>query len=231
MSNLLDVIRKNIEFVGISLLLMIIVFVIARASEVLIEKRNGVKFASKNTKVNKTVIMAMLSAIAVILMYFDFPIPIIAPGFIGSFMLGPCAGVVIEAVKVILHFCMKGTTTAFVGDFANFILGCMYVVPASIIYHIKKTRKMAVVSLAIGGIILVIAGMALNAWYLLPKYSELYGLPMDTLIAMGTKVNASIKDVFSFVALAVAPFNVIKAVIDGVITVVLYKYLSHQLKA
>ena len=66
----------------------------------------------------------MLSAIAVILMYFDFPIPIIAPGFykidfsevpvlIGSFMLGPCAGVVIEAVKVILHFCMKGTTTAF----------------------------------------------------------------------------------------------------------------------
>ena len=232
MSNLLDVIRKNIEFVGISLLLMIIVFVIARASEVLIEKRNGVKFASKNTKVN----------IAVILMYFDFPIPIIAPGFykidfsevpvlIGSFMLGPCAGVVIEAVKVILHFCMKGTTTAFVGDFANFILGCMYVVPASIIYHIKKTRKMAVVSLAIGGIILVIAGMALNAWYLLPKYSELYGLPMDTLIAMGTKVNASIKDVFSFVALAVAPFNVIKAVIDGVITVVLYKYLSHQLKA
>ena len=235
MSNLLDVIRKNIEFVGISLLLMIIVFVIARASEVLIEKRNGVKFASKNTKVNKTVIMAMLSAIAVILMYFDFPIPIIAPGFykidfsevpvlIGSFMLGPCAGVVIEAVKVILHFCMKGTTTAFVGDFANFILGCMYVVPASIIYHIKKTRKMAVVSLAI-------AGMALNAWYLLPKYSELYGLPMDTLIAMGTKVNASIKDVFSFVALAVAPFNVIKAVIDGVITVVLYKYLSHQLKA
>lgn len=242
MSNLLDVIRKNIEFVGISLLLMVIVFVIARASEVLIEKRNGVKFASKNTKVNKTVIMAMLSAIAVILMYFDFPIPIIAPGFykidfsevpvlIGSFMLGPCAGVVIEAVKVILHFCMKGTTTAFVGDFANFILGCMYVVPASIIYHIKKTRKMTVVSLAIGGIILVIAGMALNAWYLLPKYSELYGLPMDTLIAMGTKVNASIKDVFSFVALAVAPFNVIKAVIDGVITVVLYKYLSHQLKA
>ena len=72
MSNLLDVIRKNIEFVGISLLLMVIVFVIARASEVLIEKRNGVKFASKNTKVNKTVIMAMLSAIAVILMYFEF---------------------------------------------------------------------------------------------------------------------------------------------------------------
>ena len=143
MQGLLDTIQKNIEFVGISLLLMIGVFAIARGSEVLIEKKTDVKFTSEKTKVNKTVIMAMLSAIAVILMYFDFPIPFIAPGFykidfseipvlIGSFMLGPCAGVIIEAVPVILHFCMKGTTTAFVGDFANFILGCMYVVPAAI---------------------------------------------------------------------------------------------------
>lgn len=242
MQGLLDTIKKNIEFVGISLLLMIGVFAIARGSEVLIEKKTDVKFTSEKTKVNKTVIMAMLSAIAVILMYFDFPIPFIAPGFykidfseipvlIGSFMLGPCAGVIIEAVKVILHFCMKGTTTAFVGDFANFILGCMYVVPAAIIYHTKKTRKMAMISLIAGGVILVIAGMLLNAWYLLPKYSELYGIPLDVLIAMGTKVNASITDVFSFVALAVAPFNIIKALIDGIVTVILYKYLSHQLKA
>ena len=237
MQGLLDTIQKNIEFVGISLLLMIGVFAIARGSEVLIEKKTDVKFTSEKTKVNKTVIMAMLSAIAVILMYFDFPIPFIAPGFykidfseipvlIGSFMLGPCAGVIIEAVKV-----MKGTTTAFVGDFANFILGCMYVVPAAIIYHTKKTRKMAMISLIAGGVILVIAGMLLNAWYLLPKYSELYGIPLDVLIAMGTKVNASITDVFSFVALAVAPFNIIKALIDGIVTVILYKYLSHQLKA
>ena len=242
MQGLLDTIQKNIEFVGISLLLMIGVFAIARGSEVLIEKKTDVKFTSEKTKVNKTGIMAMLSAIAVILMYFDFPIPFIAPGFykidfseipvlIGSFMLGPCAGVIIEAVKVILHFCMKGTTTAFVGDFANFILGCMYVVPAAIIYHTKKTRKMAMISLIAGGVILVIAGMLLNAWYLLPKYSELYGIPLDVLIAMGTKVNASITDVFSFVALAVAPFNIIKALIDGIVTVILYKYLSHQLKA
>lgn len=242
MQGLLDTIQKNIEFVGISLLLMIGVFAIARGSEVLIEKKTDVKFTSEKTKVNKTVIMAMLSAIAVILMYFDFPIPFIAPGFykidfseipvlIGSFMLGPCAGVIIEAVKVILHFCMKGTTTAFVGDFANFILGCMYVVPAAIIYHTKKTRKMAMISLIAGGVILVIAGMLLNAWYLLPKYSELYGIPLDVLIAMGTKVNASITDVFLFVALAVAPFNIIKALIDGIVTVILYKYLSHQLKA
>ena len=221
---------------------MAVVYFIAFGFEKLIEKKNNIKFSSEKTRVNKMVIMAMLAAISVILMYFEFPLTFIAPSFyeidlsevpvlIGSFLLGPCAGVVIEAVKVILKVCIKGTTTAFVGDFANFILGCMYVVPASIIYHTKKTRKMAIISLAAGGAILVVAGMLLNAWYLLPKYSELYGMPMDVLIAMGTKVNASIKDVFSFVALAVAPFNIIKALIDGTLTVILYKYLSHQLKA
>lgn len=75
MQGLLETIQKNIEFVGISILLMVIVFAVARGSEILIEKKTGVRFTSEKTKVNKTVIMAMLSAIAVILMYFDFPIP------------------------------------------------------------------------------------------------------------------------------------------------------------
>ena len=242
MNRLVETLGKNVEFVIVSLLMIAFMYLVAFISERLIEKKKNIKFSSEKTKINKMVLIAMLSAVSVVLMYFDFPMAFIAPSFykldfseipvlIGSFMLGPCAGVIIEAVKVILHFCMKGTTTAFVGDFANFILGCMYVVPASIIYHTKKTRKMAIISLAAGGAILVVAGMLLNAWYLLPKYSELYGMPMDVLIAMGTKVNASIKDVFSFVALAVAPFNIIKALIDGTLTVILYKYLSHQLKA
>ena len=88
---------------------------------------------------------------------------------------------------------------------------------------------MAMISLIADGVILVIAGMLLNAWYLLPKYSELYGIPLDVLIAMGTKVNASITDVFSFCC--TYNINIIKALIDGIVTVILYKYLSHQLKA
>ena len=242
MNRLLETLGKNVEFVIVSLLMIAFMYIVAFISERLIEKKKNIKFSSEKTKINKMVLIAMLSAVSVVLMYFDFPMAFIAPSFykldfsevpvlIGSFMLGPCAGVAIEAVKVILHLCIKGTETAFVGDFANFILGCMYVVPASIIYHTKKTRKMAMISLIAGGVILVIAGMLLNAWYLLPKYSELYGIPLDVLIAMGTKVNASITDVFSFVALAVAPFNIIKALIDGIVTVILYKYLSHQLKA
>ena len=208
--------KDTVYFIVISLIMVVMAYFVAFGCEKLIEKKTHVKFSSEKTKVNKLVIMAMLSAVAVVLMYFDFPLVFLAPGFykldfsevpvlIGSFLLGPCAGVIIEAVKVLLHMCLKGTTTAFVGDFANFILGCAYVVPAAVIYHLHKTKKMAVVSL--------IAGM-----------------PVSAFIEMGSKINGSIHNLFSFVALAVAPFNLIKSVIDGVVTFVLYKYLSRHLK-
>ena len=232
---------NNISFVLISLALMVLTFAVARGSEVLIEKKTGVKFSSEKTKINKMVLIAMFSAIAVVLMYFDFPVVAIAPSFykmdfseipalIGSFMLGPCAGLIIEAVKVLLNLILKGTLTAFVGEFANFILGCFYIVPAAIIYHTHKTRKMAIISLAVGGLFLIVSGTLLNAWYLLPKYSELYGMPIEGFIKAGHEINGSINDVFSFVALAVAPFNFIKALADGVATTFLYKYLSRHLK-
>lgn len=233
--------QGNISFLLISAALMILVFLMARGSEILIEKKTGIHFNSEKTKINKMVLIAMFSAIAVVLMYFDFPVVAVAPSFykmdfsevpalIGSFMLGPCAGVIIEAVKVLLHMFLKGTSTAFVGDFANFILGCFYIVPAAVIYHMHKTRKMAILALVFGGIILIVSGTILNAYYLLPKYSELYGMPVQSFIDMGNKINGSITDIFSFVALAVAPFNLLKALADGIITTLLYKYLSRHLK-
>ena len=147
--------KDTVYFIVISLIMVVMAYFVAFGCEKLIEKKTHVKFSSEKTKVNKLVIMAMLSAVAVVLMYFDFPLVFLAPGFykldfsevpvlIGSFLLGPCAGVIIEAVKVLLHMCLKGTTTAFVGDFANFILGCAYVVPAAVIYHLHKTKKQAV---------------------------------------------------------------------------------------
>ncbi len=233
--------KNNIEFVLISLLMMVCVYLIAYVFERIIEKKTGVKFASEKTRVNKLVIMAMMSAVSVVLMYFDFPIPFIAPPFyamdlsevpimIGSFMLGPTAGVIMEAVKVILKLFIKGTSTAFVGDFSNFILGCAFVLPASIVYHLKKTRKMAFIGLFTGAVTLIIVGMAMNAFYLLPKYSQLYGMPVEAFIEMGNNINPAINNVYTFVALAVAPFNLIKAVCVSVITMLLYKPLSKLIK-
>ena len=248
MSNFLSTIQKtvssakdNISFILVSLVMVVVVYFIAFGCEKIIEKKNGIKFSSEKTKINKLVIMAMFSAVAAVLMYVEFPITFIAPSFyemdlsevpvmIGSFMLGPCAGVIMEAVKVLLKLVLKGTSTAFVGDFANFILGCALVVPASVVYHTKKTKKRAVIGLVTGGIVLIVSGVFLNALYLLPKYSQLYGMPVETFIKMGAAINPAISNIFTFVILAVAPFNLIKATVVGVITMLLYKYLSRLIK-
>ena len=248
MSNFLSTIQKtvssakdNISFILVSLVMVVVVYFVAFGCEKIIEKKNGIKFSSEKTKINKLVIMAMFSAVAAVLMYVEFPITFIAPAFyemdlsevpvmIGSFMLGPCAGVIMEAVKVLLKLVLKGTSTAFVGDFANFILGCALVVPASVVYHTKKTKKRAVIGLVTGGIVLIVSGVFLNALYLLPKYSQLYGMPVETFINMGAAINPAISNIFTFVILAVAPFNLIKATVVGVITMLLYKYLSRLIK-
>lgn len=248
MSNFLSTIQKtvssakdNISFILVSLVMIVVVYFVAFGCEKIIEKKNGIKFSSDKTKINKLVIMAMFSAVAAVLMYVEFPITFIAPAFyemdlsevpvmIGSFMLGPCAGVIMEAVKVLLKLVLKGTATAFVGDFANFILGCALVVPASVLYHTKKTKKRAVIGLVTGGIVLIVSGVFLNALYLLPKYSQLYGMPVETFINMGAAINPAISNIFTFVILAVAPFNLIKATVVGVITMLLYKYLSRLIK-
>ena len=248
MSNFLSTIQKtvssakdHISFILVSLVMIVVVYFVAFGCEKIIEKKNGIKFSSDKTKINKLVIMAMFSAVAAVLMYVEFPITFIAPAFyemdlsevpvmIGSFMLGPCAGVIMEAVKVLLKLVLKGTSTAFVGDFANFILGCALVVPASVLYHTKKTKKRAVIGLVTGGIVLIVSGVFLNALYLLPKYSQLYGMPVETFINMGAAINPAISNIFTFVILAVAPFNLIKATVVGVITMLLYKYLSRLIK-
>lgn len=232
-------VKDNVIFVIISLLIMVAVFAIAKVSEKLIENKTGLKFSEKKTKINKMTVMAMFSALSFVLMFFEFPLPFIAPSFyqldfsevpilIGAFMYGPTAGVIIEAIKVILHIVIKGTSSAFVGDFANFILGCFYVVPAAIIYSYKKSRKNAIIGMIVGTVVLVISGCLLNAYLLLPKYAEIFG--MEILISAGTDVHKSITNVFTFVVLAVGPFNILKGTVVAIITGILYKYVSKIVK-
>ncbi|SEW37189.1 ECF transporter S component [[Clostridium] fimetarium] len=240
LGKLFEQVKDNVIFILISIIIMVAVYAIAKLSEKLIEKKTGVKFNQAKTRINRMTVIAMLSALAFILMFFEFPIPFVPdfykidaseiPVLIGAFMFGPAAGVVIEGVKVLLHLVIKGTTTVFVGDFANFILGCFYVVPAATIYLFKKTKKSAIIGMIVGTAVLVIAGCLLNAFYLLPKYAELYGIPMEYLIAAGTAVNSNITNVFSFVALAVAPFNILKGTLVAIATGVLYKYVSKIIK-
>ncbi|MBR6523214.1 MAG: ECF transporter S component [Clostridia bacterium] len=194
----------------------------------------------KNKKIEWIVKVAMLSAVATVLMLFEFPLPFIAPGFyeidfsevpvlIGAFAMGPVAGVAIEAVKILLNFIINGSITGGVGEFSNFVLGIVFVLPAALIYKKNKTRKSAFLGLVTGGLTMVILGCFINAFIMLPLYSKII-IPMEQIIAMAAAIWSSIDTVFEFVLLCVAPFNLIKAILVTLVTMVLYKRLSPILK-
>ena len=135
-------------------------------------------------------------------------------------------GVVTEFLKVVLKLLLKGTSTAFVGDFANFVVGCAFVLPASIIYHRRKTRKTAIVGMIVGTLCMTVFGSAFNAYYLIPKFSQLFGLPLEAIVGMGTAVNSAINSVGTLVMYAVVPFNILKGIVDSVLTYLLYKRIE-----
>ncbi len=190
----------------------------------------------------KMAMIGMFSAVATILMMFEIPL-FFAPGFykldfselpilIGSLAFGPVSGVLMEFVKVLLKLLIKGTSTAFVGDLANFAVGCSFILPASIIYNYKKTKTNAITGLVIATVIITVFGTVFNAVYLLPAFAALYGMPMDALLAMGVEANPLVKegDVVTFVIACVAPLNLIKGTLNALVTMLVYKKLSPILK-
>ena len=227
-------IQHNLLFIGISIAIIAALAVIARIAEHYLPGKRKV------TPARRITIIAVCSAIAAVLHMLDFPLLFLAPEFykldfselpvmLCGFYLGPSAAVACEAVKIILKLLLKGTSTAFVGDFANFAVGCALVLPAVIIYHIRKTRRSAFWGLLAGTIVLTVFGTAFNAVYLLPKLSQLYGISLDAIIGMGSDINRGIHSVTTFVMLAVAPLNLIKGVSVSVLTLLLYKRVARPL--
>lgn len=193
-----------------------------------------------SAKVRKMVQISMLSGISLILMLFEIPLWF-APGFyeidfsevavlIGAFAMGPAAGVVIEAIKILLNFVVNGTVTAGVGEIANFLIGCSFLIPASIIYKKRKTKKGALIGMAAGTLAMTAIGCILNAYVLLPAYSAAFGMPMDALVGMGAALNKWITNLPTFIMWAVAPFNLLKGVVVSMITLLLYKKIRPILK-
>lgn len=183
--------------------------------------------------IHSIVQIGMLSAIAIVLMLFEIPLPF-APSFyeidfsevpvmIGCFVMGPLAGAVIEFVKILLNLVINGTMTAGVGEAANFVIGCALCVPAGIIYRRNHTRKGAIIGMATGTVIMTILGCFINAFILLPAYGAAFGMPIDALVGMGTAVNSHITSLTTFVLFAVAPFNLLKGVLVSLIVLVIYK--------
>ena len=227
-------VQENVVFLLVCLAVFAGIFVVAMLLERLWLK------PEKQSPARRSAYVGIFAAIAAVLMYLEFPLPF-APNFyeldfseipvlICSFSLGPVAGVVCEFLKVVLKLLLKGTSTAFVGDLANFVVGCSLILPASAVYFANKTKKGAVIGMVVGTLCITVVGSLFNAVYLIPAFSVLFGRPLDVIVGMGTAINPAITSVNTLVLFAVAPFNLLKGVADSVITFLIYKHIERLLR-
>ena len=194
----------------------------------------------KELTVRNITMIAILGALAAVLMLLDFPI-LIAPSFykldisdlpclIGAFALGPLPALLIQAVKILIKLLLKPTSTAFVGELAAFSFSSIYCVSAALLYRADKTKKGAMKALVISSILMAISATIGNYAFIIPAYVNMYHMPLEAIIAMGTEIFPIIHDKLSFVLCCVLPFNLIKAAIVDVLTFTLYKRISPLLK-
>lgn len=235
--NMLQFISENLQFLLISVIVIAAILGVSTLCERTVLAKNIVRVR----RTQYVTVCGMLGAIAAILYLFDFSVAFLAPGFykldfselpvmIGAFYLGPVGGVIVELVKMLLKLVFRWTDTALVGEFANFVVGCSFAVPAAIVYHLKKTKKMAKFSLAVGTVCMTVFGSAFNAIYLIPAFATLYGTPLDVIVGMGTAINPAITNVWTLALFSVAPLNLLKGVLISVPTMLLYKRISKILQ-
>lgn len=169
----------------------------------------------KNKNLNDLVKISLLGVMGFILMFLEFPLPFLPPylkidlgdlpALIGTFALGPVAGVLVELIKNLLHG-LYGSSSMFVGELANFTVGSLMCVTAGLFYKKKKTRGFAILGLSLGTIIMTIGAVLFNYYIFLPLYG--------------------IKDAFPALVYGIIPFNLIKGALVSVITFVIYKSVS-----
>lgn len=194
----------------------------------------------KNSKLRRMTVAGLFGAIAFVLMFFSFGIPVLSPfaefdlsalpELIGGYVLGPIGAVYITVIKLLLKLLFQGTSSMFTGEVQNLILSISYVLPAILYYRKNRTKKGAVIGLAIGSILSIVMAVLTNLYLIFPAYIKLYGMNWDGIIEICTAANPMITSIPTFVAFSVIPFNVISRLVSSVITILVYKKISVPLK-
>ena len=190
----------------------------------------------KPVNIRYMAVTAMLSAVAFILMFFEFSVPFMPafvkldlselPALIGAFSMGPLCGVLVCLVKNLLHVLI--TTTGGVGELSNFVLGASFVLPAGFIYKRKKSRKTAIIGSLTGAVLMALISVVSNYFVMYPFYTAF--LPMDEIIAMYQAIFPGVNGLLECLIVFNMPFTFLKGMISVVITFLIYKHISPVLK-
>lgn len=186
----------------------------------------------KLSRVRALTVTAMFSAIAFVLMFLDFSVPLIPsfvkmdvselPALLAAFGLGPVYGVMVCLVKNLIHLLI--TSTGGAGELCNFLLGTFFVLPAGILYQKMKSRKGAIIGSLIGAVVMGLLSIPLNYYITYPVYSNF--MPIDLIIGMYQSIRPSVNGLLECLIIFNAPFTLVKGLLVTVLCFLIYKPLS-----
>ena len=178
-------------------------------------------------------VTGMLSALATLLMILEFSVPFLMPEFIkldfsempaliAAFSMGPISGVTVCLIKNLIHLTVS--TTSGVGELANFLLGCAFVLPAGLIYYYRKNRKMALIGSLMGAFAMAVISLPINYFVTYPFYSHF--MPLEMIIGAYQKIVPGVDGLFWCLLFFNVPFTFLKGVLNAAITFLVYKHIS-----
>ena len=179
----------------------------------------------------------ILSALAFILMFLEFPLSFIIPSFIkidfselpaliASFAYGPIWGVIVCLIKNLLHLTITSTWGA--GELSNFILGAIFVFIAGTVYRKNKSRKTALLGSLIGAVVMAVLSVFSNYYITYPIYMNF--MPKEAIIAAYSAILPSVNNLWEALIIFNLPFNIFKGLLDTIICMLIYKKLNPLLK-
>ena len=175
--------------------------------------------------------VAILAAISAVLFMIEIPVVLFykldlshLPVLLGTFSMGPVQGTLILLVKSLLG--LLHSSSQGVGELADFLMGFAMLLPAGLIYQRSKTRRGALIGMAVGTVVATVVSVLSNLYIMIPFYGTAYGMPVEAIVGMGTAVIPAVDSALKFVLLITAPFNLLKWVLISALTGLMYKPLS-----
>ena len=193
--------------------------------------------AVSRSRTHKLTVTAMLSAVAFVLMFIEFPIPALIPSFVkldisdlpellAAFSMGPLYGVAVTLVKNLLFILLHGTSSAYVGELFNFLMGSVFAFSAGFIYQRKKSRQSALIGSIVGAALMALISVPLNYFVVYPAYVVCYGLPLEAIIGMYQAIRPSTNGLLECLVVFNMPFTFCKGMLDVLLCFLIYKPLS-----
>lgn len=202
------------------------------------------RYTDGRNKIEYIVKIAMYTALSFVLYAFvKFPLPFAFPGFldiqiselpalIAGFSMGPVSGCLVIVLKCLLKFPLS--TTQFVGEATDILLGICFVLPSSLIYNCRKNKKNAAIGLVAGSIIVTLAAIIVNRFISIPFYvTVMFGGSYEPIINMLKPLYKTVtrENLYAwYLGVGVLPFNILRCIIVSVVTFLLYPRLKRPLK-